>query len=160
MSKEQQVSDFLKGRYIAGIATENDDGSIHQVSVWYVHRDGKLYVGSNSGSRKVRNIRARPRAGLIIDSRRSTKECGASTYGTARIIEGDESKALNTLIRERYLTKAGNEDQRVGPVFAAFDDITIEITPGRWTWWDCAVLDATVFGGAIGDNQYILPLDG
>jgi len=160
MSKVEQVHEFLKGRYIACIATENDDGSTHMVSVWYLHKDGKLFVSTNSKSRKARNIQARPRAGLLIDSRRSSKECGASTYGKARIIEGPESVALNAQVRERYLTEAGNADPRVGPVFAAFDDITIEITPGKWTWWDVSVLDAQVFGGAIGANGYIRPLDG
>jgi hypothetical protein len=41
-------------------------------------------------------------------------------------------------------------DPHVGPVFASFDDVTIRITPGSWTAWDMAVLDAQVFGGRLG----------
>jgi hypothetical protein len=129
-------------------------------SVWYLHKDEHLYVGTNSKSKKARNILARPRAGIIIDSRRSAHECGASTYGQVRIIDGDASRKLNAEIRERYLSKAGIEDPKVGPVFAAIDDITLEITPGRWIWWDTSEIDRQFFGGILGANKYILPLDG
>src|SRR5262245_45654094 len=160
MSKEERVREFLKGRYIACIATENDDKSMHMVSVWYLFQDGVIYVATNSRFRKARNIMARPRAGFSVDARKSAKECGASTFGSARIVEGDRSRALNARILERYLTSDGNNDPRVGPVFAAIDDITIEITPGPWTWWDCADVDQKYFAGAIAANNYILPLEG
>ena len=29
------VQELLSGRYIASVATENEDGSIHMVAVWY-----------------------------------------------------------------------------------------------------------------------------
>jgi hypothetical protein len=160
MSKHDRIQEFLKGRYIATISTENDDGSTHLVSVWYLFQEGRLYVGTNSRSRKARNVLARPRAGLLVDSRVSAKECGASTFGPARIIEGETSKSLNAKVRERYLTTEGERDPGVGPVFTAFDDITIEITPGRWVWWDNTVLDSQVFGGALGAKNYLRRLDG
>ena len=51
-------------------------------------------------------------------------------------------------------------DPQVGPVFAAFDDVTIRLTPISWTTWDMAVLDAQAFGGRLGNTPgYMLPLD-
>jgi hypothetical protein len=51
-------------------------------------------------------------------------------------------------------------DPHVGPVFASFDDVTIRITPGSWTAWDMAVLDAQAFGRRLGGTPgYLLPLD-
>ena len=51
-------------------------------------------------------------------------------------------------------------DPGIAPVFAAFDDVTIKISPGSWTQWDMAVLDAQAFGGRLGGTPgYMLPLD-
>jgi hypothetical protein len=36
--------EFLQGRHIAAIATENADGTIHLTAVWYLFEDGHLFV--------------------------------------------------------------------------------------------------------------------
>jgi hypothetical protein len=47
-----------------------------------------------------------------------------------------------------------------GSVFAAFDDVTIRLTPVSWIAWDMAVLDAQALGGRLGGTPgYLLPLD-
>jgi PPOX class probable F420-dependent enzyme len=151
---------FLQGRYIATLATENADGSIHLTAVWYLFDSGALYVGTSSKSRKARNASARPRASLMVDARKPGSERGVSARGRVEVLSGPQAHQINRRIESRYLSAAAISDPQVGPVFAAFDDVTIRLTPASWTTWDMAALDAQAFGGRLaGTPGYILALD-
>jgi hypothetical protein len=48
----------------------------------------------------------------------------------------------------------------VGPVFAGWDDVTIQITPTSVIAWDMRQADRQFFGGALESNPgYLLPLE-
>ncbi len=152
----------LNGRYYATLATLNDDGSIHMTPVWYLFEDDRLFIQSSSMSRKVKNVTSRPRVSLMIDVRKLGSDKWVSASGAAEIIEGEKSKQINATILHRYLTKAGLQDPRVGPVFEAADDVTVKITPNLWRSWDVKSLDDQFFGGILGQTPetWFLPLDG
>jgi hypothetical protein len=59
------------------------------------------------------------------------------------------------------MTKAGREDPRVGPVFAAAGEVTIGLTPQSWRSWDLKNLDDQFFDGLLGQapQQWFLPVD-
>lgn len=152
--------EFLKGRHIAAIATENADGTIHLTAVWYLFEDGHLFVATSSKTQKGRNVAARPRASLMVDARTPGRERGVTAAGTVELISGRESQEINRRIHARYLSSAALSDPGVGPVFASFDDVTIRLTPTSWITWDMAVLDAQAFGGRLGSTSgYMLALD-
>ena len=49
---------------------------------------------------------------------------------------------------------------KVGPVFAAWDDITVRIAPMSVIGWDMREADRQAFGGAFENNpDYLLPLE-
>ena len=162
MSKlSDSMREFLNGRYFATLATLNEDGSIHLTPVWYLFEDECFFV-STAADRKVRNILARPRASLVVDSRRKQgSELWVSASGTAEIIRGERSKEIGAKILQRYLTKAGLEDSRVGPVFAAAGAVTIGLTPQSWRSWELKSDDDQFFGGLLGQTpeQWFLPID-
>ena len=153
------IQGLLNGRYIATLATENKDGSVHLTAVWFFFEAGMLYVASNSQSRKVRNIVARPKASLMVDSRIPASERGLAAAGRAEIITGQTSKELNLQIHRRYMSEKALADARVGPIMAGFDDVTIQLNPARWHAWDMSALDAAAFGGAMKTPGYLLPVD-
>jgi general stress protein 26 len=151
---------LLRGSYIATLGTENGDGSIHLTAVWYLFEGGDLFIATSSKSRKARNILARAKASLMVDVRKPGAERGVNGSGKAELISGEQSREINLRIHKRYLSAAALADPQIEPVFAAFDDVTIKITPGSWTAWDMAVLDAQAFGGKLGATPgYLLPLD-
>jgi general stress protein 26 len=157
---DQAMQELLRGRYIAALGTENADGTIHLTAVWYVFEDGHLFIATSSKSRKARNIAARAKASLMVDVRKAGAERGVHGAGKAELISGEQSKEINRRIHKRYLSTAALADPQIEPVFAAFDDVTIRITPSSWTAWDMAVLDAQAFGGKLSANPgYLLPLD-
>jgi uncharacterized protein YhbP (UPF0306 family) len=135
-------------------------GTIHLTAVWYLFEDGYLFVATSSKSRKARNIAARAKASLMVDVRKPGAERGVNGAGKAEVISGEQSRAINRRIHSRYISAAAMSDPHIEPVFASFDDVTIRITPGSWTAWNLAELDAQAFGGRLGGTPgYLLPLD-
>ena len=152
--------EFLRGRHVATIGTENPNGTIHLTAVWYVFESGNLFIATSSKTQKARNAAARPKASLMVDMRKPGKERGVTATGKVKVISGGESQAINRRIHSRYMSAAAISDPHIGPVFAAFDDITLKLTPDSWITWDMAVLDAQAFGGRLGATPgYMLPLD-
>lgn len=152
------VRQLLEGRYVAALATENPDGSIHVVAVWYWFDGAHAFVATASRSRKVKNVLAKRKASLMIDTR-TPPVIGANLAGTARILTGDGAKQPIATIHRKYLSEAALADPRVGPVFAAIDDAVIEITPVSVITWDGRDKDRQFFGGAFSSNPaYRLPL--
>jgi PPOX class probable F420-dependent enzyme len=157
---EPTLQQFLQGRYIATLATENPDGTIHLTAVWYLFEEGCVFIATSSKSRKARNVTARPRVSVMVDARKPGTERGVTAAGAAAVISGDRSREINLRIHRRYLSAAAISDPQIGPVFASFDDVTIRIAPTSWITWDMSVLDAQAFGGRLGGTPgYVLPLD-
>jgi PPOX class probable F420-dependent enzyme len=154
------VKQLLDARHTASLATHNSDGSIHVVAVWYWFDGGKVFVATSSRSRKARNLQSNTNVSLMIDARDPAASCGVNIAGTAQILTGDSSRKCNAGIHGKYLSESALQDPAVGPVFAAWDDVTIQITPGSVTAWDMRVADRQFFGGAMERNpQYLLPLE-
>ena len=80
--------------------------------------------------------------------------------GTARVLRGEASRKCNKEVHRKYLSDAALADQKVGPVFAAWDDITVQFAPESVMMWDMRQADEHVFGGAFKNNPaYLLPLE-
>ncbi|MBZ5687767.1 MAG: hypothetical protein LAP86_22365 [Acidobacteriia bacterium] len=97
---------------------------------------------------------------LMIDAREPAASHGITIAGTAEILTGESSRERNAKIHSKYLSEAALADARIGPVFAAWDDITIQITPLSVIAWDMRQADLHIFGGAFASNPtYLLPLE-
>ncbi len=154
------VHELLSGRYVASLATENTDGSIHIVAVWYWFDGATVYVATSSRSRKARNLRSNPKASLMIDSRDPAASRGISIAGTAQLLTGEASREWNTKVHRKYLSEAALTDVKVGPVFASWDDVTVRIAPMSVIGWDMREADRQAFGGAFEKNPgYLVPLE-
>lgn len=146
---DDSAREILNGRRYATLATHNEDGSIHTTPVWYVFENGSLYVGSPSLSRKARNVAARPNATMLVDIRKPGGERWIYASGRVEILRGDESREINSRILRRYLTDEAMADPRIGPAFAAADDITICLKPESLRSWSSKDLDEQFFGGLL-----------
>lgn len=153
------VKELLDARHIASLATENPDGSIHMVAVWYWFDGTHVFVATSSRNRKARNLHSNPKVSLMVDARDPAASCGITITGTAQILTADLSQKSNAEIHRKYLSEAALADTRVGPVFAAWDDVTIQIAPASVIAWDMRQADRQFFGGALERNPaYLLPL--
>jgi hypothetical protein len=96
----------------------------------------------------------------MIDSRDPAASRGVTVSGPVRILTGDESRRRNAQIHRQYLSEAAIADSRIGPVFAQWDDVTLELRIEQVYAWDMREADRQAFGNAFRDNPgYLLPLE-
>jgi PPOX class probable F420-dependent enzyme len=154
------VRQLLNGRHIASLATQNPDGTAHVVAVWFQFDGESVTVATSSRTRKAKNLQANPAVSLMIDSRDPAASFGATITGSAKILTGDAAEKCNLAVHRKYLSESALADPKVGPVFAAFDDVTIKITPRSVITWDMRQVDRQFFSGVIASNpHYLLPLE-
>ena len=152
---------ILKGRHVAALATQGQDGLIHLTAVWYLYRDGNIYVATSSKSRKFRNIKSCATASLMIDTRTPGYEYGLTACGSASAIEGEEARALNLEIFARYLTEKALNDPEVAHFFTSYDDGAIRLSPQSWVTWDMGQANDHFFQGKLStDTGYLYPYAG
>jgi nitroimidazol reductase NimA-like FMN-containing flavoprotein (pyridoxamine 5'-phosphate oxidase superfamily) len=121
---------------LARLATSNRDGSPHVVPVWFIHRNGRVYVPSPARSLKARNVAERPAVSVVIDSYGGVLDAkGILMEGRAELLRGATSARLNLLAHEKYAGKS-RVKRREWKEFMAEDDSTIAITPVKTRTWD------------------------
>lgn len=64
---DPRVEPFLRHARVARMATTGADGVPHVVPVCPVLDRGRVYVATEGGSRKVRNLEADPRVAIVFD---------------------------------------------------------------------------------------------
>lgn len=129
------ADEVLGRRAYAVLATINPDGSAHTVPLMFVFDGERFLFESRSTTRKVRNIDERARARVLVQGS-VEHERWIAADGPARIVRGEEAARLNAMVVDRYLTPAGEAGWNA--TIAPMEDVTIALTPDRWTWWDIA----------------------
>jgi PPOX class probable F420-dependent enzyme len=156
-----ELREFLGERRYAVLATHDPDDRIHLTPIWFLFEDDRFWFESFSGSRKVANLQQNPSASVVVDAREPGRERWVSAAGTVELLSGDEAQKINARIRQRYLTPEALADERIEPVFAMADDVTLRLTPTDWRSWDSKGLDTQFFGGILGrePERWFLPVD-
>lgn len=58
---------FLRNQKIMRLATSDDHGVPHVVPVWYLYDDDTVYIGTNTRTVKVKNVKRTKTAAFCID---------------------------------------------------------------------------------------------
>lgn len=125
---------FYGTTFHGGIGSAYGYGSLYRVSSGGVFKDTYDFQFSNGG----------PTFGLTLAS---TQRCKSS-------------RKYNAEIHRKYMSEAALVDPRVGPVFAAWDDLTVRLAPVSVIAWDMRQVDQQFFGGAFkNEPTYLLPLE-
>lgn len=138
---DEEIKEFLSKPKLARLATI-DDNKPHLAPVWYLFEEGKIFVTTMKGSKKVRNIEKNPNISIIID------ECygkiGDLSYYTdanAVIIEGkaelkdDTDAKIFKKIFELYIGKENLNNPMVQYIMN-LPHVTITIKPEKIKSWD------------------------
>lgn len=155
------IREIIEARHYATLATHNKDGSIHTTPVWYLFENEKFYIDAASSSRKSRNVAARSNATILVDIRQPGTERWIYASGSVEILRGEKSREINSKIFRRYLTQEAIKDPRIGPAFAASNDITICLIPEKWRSYNSKDVDDQYFGGIMSSavEKWFLPID-
>ena len=97
-------SEFLKSQKILRLATIDNKKNPHLVPVWYEFKDNKFYVGTNTRTKKAKNIKKNPKVSFCVDvGVRSPDIFGVMGIGKAKLIlEKNQVSFIAKRILKRY----------------------------------------------------------
>jgi general stress protein 26 len=126
--------EFLKSQKIMRLATIDSSGNPHIVPVWYMYYNDKFYVGTNTKTRKAKNIKKNSKVSFCIDiGIKSPDIVGMMGMGRARLIlKTDRVESLAGKILLRYFKNLKNQSAQQ---LLSQTDCIIEITPKKITNW-------------------------
>ncbi|MBA2311793.1 MAG: pyridoxamine 5'-phosphate oxidase family protein [Actinobacteria bacterium] len=154
----EEVDELLSKTLIAKLATLDPSGSIHLVPMWYERVGSHIHIPTSHFTRKYHNLVRHPFASVMVDISRSGLDLrGVLIRGAVDLVEGDEAKALNRSIHQRYVTAEGLQQLDVAAYLAEGDDATIRVSMDRIVTWNNAGSSA---GRALMASGNVRPLDG
>lgn len=125
---DEETESMLKESRIAVICSQNKNGTIHAMPVWFKYIDNEIVILTPSNSRKARNIQRDNRVTVLIEERGPVR--GLMIYGIAEIDRGDPMPtAVN--ITEKYMSKEKAKSFAESAVFKGGLDLLIRIKPNR-----------------------------
>jgi hypothetical protein len=145
--------EFLAGRRIAVLCTDDSNGLPYLTAIWFAYEDGAFLVPTSATSRKGRNARERPHGAILVDARGPAFR-GVAASGRIELVEGDAALEINARIHRRYVTDAGMADPDLGGSLTAGDDLTLRLVPEHWQEWDLE----PYFGTKLSDAKLAEPL--
>lgn len=124
---------FLSEQKILHLATIDANGNPHLVPVWYKNIGKKFYVGTNTKTTKVKNIRKNKNVCFCVDAGVWSPIHGVMGSGKARLIlEKNRVKKTAGKILLRYFKTL---DEKWAKQLLDDTDCVIEITPTKITSW-------------------------
>ncbi|MDH3192189.1 MAG: pyridoxamine 5'-phosphate oxidase family protein [Nitrosopumilus sp.] len=125
---------FLKSQKVLRLATIGRNKTPHIVPVWYLYNLKKIYIGTNTRTQKVKNVKKNRRVSFCVDvGIKSPDIQGMMGQGNANLIL-EKSKVKQ--IAKKILLKYFNTMKNISAKELLDDtDCIIEIIPEKWSRW-------------------------
>jgi PPOX class probable F420-dependent enzyme len=138
LSPEEQRA-LIESERIVIVSTLGSNGWPHSMPLWYVPRDGEIWIYTYAKSQKVRNLERDLRATLLIETGHEYGELrGIEIEAVAEIVRDPE--AVYDLAREltaRYSGNASVDETAIEALRAqARKRVAIRFVPRRVATWD------------------------
>jgi nitroimidazol reductase NimA-like FMN-containing flavoprotein (pyridoxamine 5'-phosphate oxidase superfamily) len=126
--------EFLKSQKILRLATIDLFGNPHIVPVWYMYVNNKFYVGTNTRTKKAKNIKKNSKVSFCVDTGvKSPNIFGVMGIGKAKLLlKTDKVTFLAAKILLRYFKSLKNKSAQQ---LLNETDCIIEITPKKIKIW-------------------------
>ena len=133
-----QRDEFLKNQKVLRLATLDKGKTPHIVPVWYIYYSKKIYIGTNTRTKKAKNLKKNKRVSFCVDvGINAPNIMGVMGQGKANLIlEERKVKKIATKILLRYFKNMKNKS-----AIELLDDTDciIEIIPeklSKWSYWE------------------------
>lgn len=124
---------FLREQKVLRLATMDKNKRLHLVPVWYRYAGKKIYVGTNTRTKKARNVMENGTVCFCVDEGVWHPIYGVMGTGKARVIvEKSKVKKIAGSILLRYFKSLNAKSARE---LLDDTDCVIEITPKKMTSW-------------------------
>lgn len=126
--------EFLKSQKILRLATVGRNGQPHIVPVWYVFATKKFYIGTNTRTRKAKNLMENGAVSFCVDVGINSPDIyGVMGKGSAGLIlDKRRVKGIAKKILLKYYDSLENKSARE---LLKDTDCIIEVTPEKLTVW-------------------------
>jgi PPOX class probable F420-dependent enzyme len=137
---EEEQRDLIEGERIVVVYSIGPRGWPHVMPLWYVPRDGEIWIWTYAKSQKVRNLERDPRATLLIETGHEYNELrGVQIEAEAELIRDvdeivDFAKELTVRYSEGIESVEG--DAAAGLLAQAPKRVAIHFHPKRVASWD------------------------
>lgn len=140
MLDEAELRALLEEERIVVVSTLGPRGWPHSMPLWYVPRDGEVWVWTYAKSQKVRNLERDPRATLLIEAGHDYSELRGAMIEAEAELHRDHDTVLG-FAEELALRYGGNisslgEDARAGLEAQAPKRVAIRFKALRTATWD------------------------
>lgn len=125
--------EFLKTQKILHLTTIGSKNIPHVVPVWYLYSSKKIYIGTNTKTKKAQNVRKNNKVAFCVDVGVNSPIFGVMGQGNANIIlENNKVKKIAKKILARYFKSLQNKS-----AIELLDntDCIIEIIPEKFSVW-------------------------
>jgi PPOX class probable F420-dependent enzyme len=137
MSEEERLA-FLAEEMTVIVSSFGPRGWPHAMPMWFVVREGEVWMWTYRSSQKVRNLERDPRASLLVEAGETYDQlCGVMVEAEAELIEDfDAVLALGRELGGRYAPGAEGPEAEAALAHQAGKRIAIRFHPRRVVSWD------------------------
>jgi nitroimidazol reductase NimA-like FMN-containing flavoprotein (pyridoxamine 5'-phosphate oxidase superfamily) len=135
LEKDMIRDKFLKEQKILHLATIDTKGNPHIVPVWYKFQKGKFYVGTNTITKKAKNLKKNKKVSFCIDvGIRSPKIRGVMGTGNAKLIL--EKNKVSEIAKKILLVYFESLNSISAKELLDDTNCIIEISPKKYSEWN------------------------
>jgi PPOX class probable F420-dependent enzyme len=143
----EEQAELIDAERVVVVATHGPRGWPHVMPLWYVPRDGEIWIWTYAKSQKVRNLERDPRATLLIESGVEYGQLrGVQIEAETEIIRDAErivDYAKQMTIRYSEGIESVEGDAEAALVAQAPKRVAIRFRPSRVASWDHRKLGGT-----------------
>jgi PPOX class probable F420-dependent enzyme len=134
---DDEMRAFLEAGRDLQVASINQDGTPHLVTMWYGMLDGEIAFWTYAKSQKVVNLRRDPRLSVLVATGEVYDQLkGVSIVGRAEIVDdADEVLRYGEAVYERYWGPL-NDTVREGVRAMGSKRVVIRVKPEKVLSWD------------------------
>jgi PPOX class probable F420-dependent enzyme len=137
---EAELGELLEAERVAIVSSLGPRGWPHSMPLWYVARDGEVWIWTYAKSQKVRNLERDPRATVLIETGHEYSELRGAMIEAEAELHRDFETVLGfaeelTLRYAEGISSVGG-DVRAGLEAQAPKRVAIRFKPVRTASWD------------------------
>jgi PPOX class probable F420-dependent enzyme len=144
---EAELAELLEGERVAVVSSLGARGWPHSMPLWFVVREGEVWIWTYAKSQKVRNLERDPRATLLIETGHEYQELRGAMIEAEAVIHRDFETVLG-FAEELTLRYGGDISSLGADAKAALEAqapkrVAIQFRPRRTATWDHRKLGGT-----------------
>lgn len=144
---EAELDELLASERVAVVSSLGSRGWPHSMPLWYVPREGEVWIWTYAKSQKVRNLERDPRATVLIETGHEYGELRGAMIEAEAVLHRDPEVVLGfaeeLTLRYAEGLPALDDDAKAGLAAQAPKRVAIQFVAVRTASWDHRKLGGT-----------------